>query len=194
MKSADTDRPTRDNVVAALWGAAEATCFFIVPDVWLTRVSLRSRKRGIVAALSSLGGALAGGIATYLWSARTESHESKRLLRKLPAISGAMIDRADTEIARVGNRGMLWGPLRGVPYKIYARAAGAQRKSLLSFIVWSLPARIPRFLLVVAGTRGLVALAGRFFRPETIKKLGPIIHLGFWIAFYSWYLRVVGRE
>ncbi|MDJ1370540.1 hypothetical protein [Gulosibacter molinativorax] len=182
------------SIIAAAWGAAEATCFFIVPDVWITRATIHSPKRGVAAAFAALGGALAGGVATFFWSQNTTPRESKRLLRKLPAISGDMIDKADAEVARVGNRGMLWGPLRGVPYKIYARAAGTQRQSFLGFLAWSVPARIPRFLLVVALSMGLIAGARKILPDGQTEKLAPRIHLGFWIAFYSWYLSVVGRE
>lgn len=183
-----------DRVISAAWGAAEATCFFIVPDVWITRAALKSPARGVAAAFSALAGALAGGVATYLWGRSTRGPESKRLLRKLPAISGKMIEKAEAEMSRVGNRGMLWGPLRGVPYKIYARTAGLQQRSFLGFLAWSVPARIPRFLLVVLGTMGLVAGARKVLPPGKTEQLAPIIHTGFWIAFYSWYLRVVGRE
>lgn len=185
---------TRDQVLSAAWGAAEATCFFIVPDVWITRVALRSPKGAFAAAGSALLGAVLGGVATYAWGKRTSRAQSNRLLRKLPAISGAMIDKAEDEMVKVGNRGMLWGPLRGVPYKIYARTAGMQGQSFAGFLAWSIPARIPRFLLVAAATVGLAAGARRFVSPTTLDKLTPSIHTIFWIAFYSWYLRVVGRE
>ncbi|MGO1543678.1 MAG: YqaA family protein [Gulosibacter sp.] len=184
----------RENLIAAAWGAAEATFFFIVPDVWITRVSLRSRKRGFATAMSALAGAVAGGIATYQWGKKIRPRESKRLLRKLPAISGEMIENAENDMQRTGNRGMLWGPFRGVPYKIFARTAGMQRLSFPSFVAWSIPARIPRFLLVVVATRGLVKLAGTFLPEAKVEKLAPTIHTVFWIAFYSWYMRVVGRE
>jgi len=36
-------------LVAALWGLAEATLFFIVPDVFLSLVALRDRRAALVA-------------------------------------------------------------------------------------------------------------------------------------------------
>ncbi|KAB1643420.1 hypothetical protein [Gulosibacter chungangensis] len=162
--------------------------------MWITRTALKSPRAGVAAAFSALAGALAGGIATYVWGRKTGRADSKRLLRKLPAISGQMIENAEAELSRVGNRGMLWGPLRGVPYKIYARASGLQKRSFMGFLAWSVPARIPRFLLVVLGTRGLLAGARKLLPKGKTEQLAPIIHPGFWILFYSWYLRVVGRE
>ena len=55
-------------LIAGIWGFAEATLFFIVPDVWLTLIAVR---RGLVPALAACGwalaGALAGGLAMYAW-------------------------------------------------------------------------------------------------------------------------------
>ncbi|GEM_PF-3959884 len=52
------------NRVALAWGFAEATLFFIVPDVWLTLVARERLRTGLIASLYSLAGALAGGTPT----------------------------------------------------------------------------------------------------------------------------------
>jgi hypothetical protein len=49
------------NGIAALWGLAEATLFFIVPDVWLTLITVWSPRKALIACLFALLGALAGG-------------------------------------------------------------------------------------------------------------------------------------
>jgi len=51
----------RDHAVAGLWGFAEATAFFVVPDVWLSAVALRNLPRGLTGAASATAGALVGG-------------------------------------------------------------------------------------------------------------------------------------
>ena len=53
----------RANAIASLWGFAEATVFFIVPDVLLSWLALRSPKSGLIACLFALLGALIGGSA-----------------------------------------------------------------------------------------------------------------------------------
>lgn len=185
---------TRDHLVAAAWGAAEATFFFIVPDVWLSRVALRSPRRARAASVSAVVGAIAGGLVARAWAARTPVPESAAAMRRLPAISRAMIDRVDGDVRRHGFRAVLAGPVRGVPYKLYARAAGVQRVPVPAFIGWSVPARLPRFLLVSALGDGLARL-GRRILPEGVSdRIAPTVHLIAWIAFYAWYLRVVGRE
>jgi hypothetical protein len=40
---------TQANAVAFLWGIAEATFFFIVPDVLLSWLALSSHRRGLIA-------------------------------------------------------------------------------------------------------------------------------------------------
>ena len=48
-------------ILAALWGFAESTLFFIVPDVLLTWLALSLPRRALRACYWALGGALAGG-------------------------------------------------------------------------------------------------------------------------------------
>jgi len=55
------------NAIAALWGFAEATLFFIVPDVWLTVIAVWSPRKAAMACLFALLGALAGGALMYGW-------------------------------------------------------------------------------------------------------------------------------
>lgn len=146
------------------------------------------------ASVSALIGALAGGALTYTWGRMRPAAETRRALRRLPAISGAMITRCEEDLDRRGTVAMLSGPLRGVPYKIYARTAGLQRRSPAEFAGWSIPARIPRFLLVSLLAAGITRLSTRLLGEDRTSRLAPGVHLLLWIAFYSWYLRVVGRE
>jgi hypothetical protein len=46
------------NCIAALWAFAEATLFFIVPDVWLSLAGRENLRRGLMACLNALVGAL----------------------------------------------------------------------------------------------------------------------------------------
>ena len=50
------------NLEAGLWGLAEATLFFIVPDVWLNLAGRRRLEAGLL-------GALIGGALIYFWGA-----------------------------------------------------------------------------------------------------------------------------
>ncbi|MFL0580458.1 hypothetical protein [Dietzia sp. 179-F 9C3 NHS] len=182
-----------DHLVAAAWGAAEATFFVVVPDVWISRVVLRSPRRGAATTVSALAGALAGGVVTHRWGARIPADSSARALAALPAISPTMVRKVEADLARDGHRTLMEGPTRGVPYKIYARSSGLHGMPLGGFLAWSVPARMARFLLVTAGTAGSMAV-GRRLVPRSIDRLAPAAHALAWTGFYLWFFRTVGRE
>lgn len=184
----------RDHLVAFGWGVAEGSFFFIVPDVWLSRVALHNPRRAVTTSCTAVAGALVGGLATYAWARKTPPVRSREVLRRLPAVSGAMIDRCERQVARSGNRAMLLGPLRGVPYKLYARAAGLWRTSLVGFVAWTPAARWPRFLLVVGLTVALRRVAQRWISRPTLDRVAPVAHAVGWTGFYAWFLATVGRE
>ncbi|WP_460743560.1 hypothetical protein [Mariniluteicoccus endophyticus] len=190
-----TDRTcVRDHAGAFAWGFAEATFFFLVPDVGLTRVAARRPRRAFVTVGSAVAGAVAGGLVTYDWARANDPARTRAALRRIPSISGAMVDRVDVEVTDGGLRAMVLGPLRGIPYKVYARSAGHRGLSPAAFAAWSVPARTPRFVLVVGLAAGLRALADRMVGRERAERLVTPTHAAFWIAFYAWYFRTVGRE
>ncbi|MFN8589813.1 MAG: hypothetical protein U0031_00035 [Thermomicrobiales bacterium] len=175
--------------VAFGWGLAEATAFFIVPDVWLGLITLFDRRGGARAVAWSVAGALLGGAIMYGAGAAFSPPATARFLDAIPAISPAMIDRVEQEMRAQGLASMLLGPLRGTPYKIYARTAGVQRQSLPAMLLWTIPARSARFLLIAA----LAAAYGAAMRRCTSHPawlLGPYFLT--WIVFYWFYFRTYG--
>src|SRR5687768_18406002 len=74
-------------VVALGWGFAEATFFFVVPDVWIGLLSLFSWRAGLRAVCSAVMGALFGGAITYGVGARLGRDRSAQLLAAVPASS-----------------------------------------------------------------------------------------------------------
>ncbi|MBD2765810.1 hypothetical protein IEE91_11545 [Kocuria sp. cx-455] len=182
----------RDYAVAAAWGFAEATAFFIVPDVWLSAVAMRSTKRGLQCVASATTGAVLGGAVTHLWGARTDAARSARALATLPAVSPAMVRRVENDYAANGYQSLLTGPLRGTPYKIYARTNGLLGRSLPRFLLWSVPARAPRFILVTAAIGGLDAL-GRKLLPNGPEWVRWSIFGAGWLGFYTWFFKTLGR-
>ncbi|WP_345311905.1 YqaA family protein [Kocuria gwangalliensis] len=182
----------RDHAVAAAWGFAEATAFFIVPDVWLSAVAMKSPKRGLTCVASATAGAVLGGALTHTWGATTGAARSARLLTKLPAVSAAMVRRVENDYATKGYRALLTGPLRGTPYKIYARTNGLLNRSLPRFLLWSVPARAPRFILVTAVMGGLGAL-GEKLLPNAPEWVRWSAFAAGWLGFYTWFFKTVGR-
>jgi len=183
----------QEHGIAGAWGFAEATFFFVVPDVWTSWVGLRHPKRAVGTTFSALGGAMAGGAVTYCWGRRVTADSSRRALAKVPAVTDAMISDVEQEMARSGPAALLRGPTRGVPYKLYARAAGLQRTSLAAFLLWSIPGRMIRFLAVTAGVSGIAALGRRWFPGMSERRISMVFWLC-WGAFYSVFIPLKSRR
>ena len=139
--------------IAAAWGLAEATLFFIVPDVLLTWLA-GFRPRLVWRALAAcLGGALLGGLLMYV--AASHSPERMRaLLELVPAINADFIAATGAALQDQYGSQMLRAGFSGVPYKILAVESAAQGQSLAMFLGWSVPARLSRWILVVLLARG----------------------------------------
>lgn len=182
-----------DHSVAAGWGFAEATFFFVVPDVWTSWVGLRRPRRALTCCLSALGGAMAGGTVTYLWSRRMPERTTRRWMAKVPAVSEQMVVEVEAELQHEGHRSLMRGPTRGVPYKLYARASGLQGRSLVSFLAWSVPARLLRFAAVTLLASGAAAAAHRA-APRLPEPAVSMVFAGCWSAFYLWFFRTFSRR
>ncbi len=157
--------------VAFLWGVAEATLFFIVPDVLLSAIGLkRGARAGAVASACAALGAGAGGAAMFLWSAH-DAAGARAVVLAVPAVSEAMAADAARAMAEHGwFAATLAGPLSFTPFKLYAILAPEAGASAAGFALASVAARLPRFLLVssrrivaaraVGGEAAVVALRG----------------------------------
>ncbi len=132
--------------IVALWGFAEATLFFVVPDVAISFLALRCRKIALFACLWAFAGALAGGAVMYSWG-RGASAMAEAVLEKVPGVNRAMVVRVRGELEETGAGAVALGPLRTTPYKIYAVEAGSLGTSPLAVLAASVPSRLLRFLL-----------------------------------------------
>lgn len=165
-----------------VWGLAEATFFFIVPDVFITRLALQNFNRALVACGAAVAGALVGG--TILWSL-SEIEFGSRLLRaflSLPGINRDLVANVGQAVSEQGAVALFPGMLRGQPYKLFAVHAGVQEISLPLFLGISFVARLGRFLLtaVVAWS---CARALRRHPPRVLFRLHALV----WVAFYLVY-------
>lgn len=175
------------NALALLWGFAEATLFFIVPDVWLSAIAVwRGRRAALLATAWTVAGAVIGGGLIHGWAARDQAAVIA-LIDRLPAISPAMIAGVGDALDRLGVGAMAIGALSGVPYKIYAAMAPAAGVSLLTFLAMSLPARAIRFLLVAVVADWLNRLLARRL---ALRWRFTILSL-IWAVFYGTYFLVM---
>jgi membrane protein YqaA with SNARE-associated domain len=171
---------------AFLWGLAEATLFFIVPDVLLSAVALRERARALRLCFWALGGAMAGGLGMYQWG-RHDPIQVADALARVPAVNEAMIERVGADLDRLGSLATFLGPLTGTPYKIYAALSPEAGVSLLAFLLVSIPARLIRFVLVA----WLTALVARTLLRDWSHRARLALLLGLWTTFYAAYFLLV---
>lgn len=178
-------------VIGFAWGLAEGTLFFIVPDVWIGWVALVARRAAWTVLAFTLAGALLGGALTYTVAAAAAPKTSASILDGVPTVDRDAIRRVSGEMEEHGPRSVVYGPLRmGTPYKLYARAAGVQDESPAAFLLWSIPARLERFLplTVLAILAGLLLRRSIAARPRAALSL----YAAAWVAFYAVYVVRIG--
>lgn len=128
-----------------VWGMAEASFFFIVPDVLLSAYAIRSGRLALSALAGSLAGACLGGGAMFLW-AQGAPAAATAAVDAVPFIPQRLFGFAAELSAAHGGLGILIGSLSGVPYKIFAVQA-PDTLSLGGFLAWTLPGRAFRCVL-----------------------------------------------
>lgn len=173
--------------IVAGWSTAEAILWFIVADVPISWIAVRSGTRaGLLAALVAAGSAMLGGAVTFLWAAHDPAFLA-RLFDALPAISSGLMAEVQQSWRTHGFLGMLAGSFGGTPYKLFAAAAGQQGSALVPFLFASFAARFPRFLLVAAVSGGISHLLSR--RLSVRARLAVLLTV--WTLFYAWYFSVM---
>jgi membrane protein YqaA with SNARE-associated domain len=173
-------------VLAALvWGLAEATLFFVVPDVLLTFMALEDRRAAVLASGAAVVGALAGGLVMYAMGA-ADPEAAVALLDAVPAISPDMIERVRSSLSASGLMALFLGPLTGTPYKIYAAISGSLGVGLWPFLLVSVPARGVRFVALAFVTSW--ASRGPFAAWPRGRKWLVLALL--WAVFYAGYFAV----
>jgi membrane protein YqaA with SNARE-associated domain len=171
-----------------IWGFAEATAFFIVPDVYLGLVTLLNWRRGMGAVLAAVTGALAGGTLMY-FVAQADPQGVIDFLGQIPLISSDMIKATGERLRSGGLMGMLNDPLRGVPFKVYAAQAGTLGLPILSFLLMTIPARLARFLPAVLVCSAFGVRARTFVEERThLMLLG---YTAVWTVIYLAYFLLV---
>ncbi len=98
------------DIAAFIWGVAEATLFFFVPDVLLSYIGLkRGVKPAVRASLIAAAGASLGGVMMYLWST-SDPATAREAVLAVPSISEAMAARASGDGRQLVPRNFSWAP------------------------------------------------------------------------------------
>jgi len=174
--------------ISLLWAFSEATFFFVVPDVWLTYTSLTSLKKGFKNVIYALIGALFGGTLMYILGWHDITRISN-LLAKIPLVDLSIINEVKESIQSDGVSAMFVGPLKGIPYKIYASFAGALSMNYFIFILISVFARGIRFSLTILITN---LFFRTFLNTITLKKKRIILAF-IWLIIYIIYFLLMKK-
>lgn len=172
-------------ILSFLWGLAEATFFFLVPDIIITFLALHSYKAGFLACLVALIGAMTGGAFMYLWGEKDQI-KARQFLLRIPAIQSKMLKEVEKSIVDKTILAMILGPTRGIPYKIYAVIAPKLNISLLTFLIVSIPARALRFVFASI-TASFLAITVPQMLPDFALYVGWAI---VWIVIYTIYFSI----
>jgi membrane protein YqaA with SNARE-associated domain len=170
------------DLTAFLWGVAEATLFFIVPDVAISVIALDGTNAGLRASVFALIGALLGGTVMYYWG-RSNLKMVVGIFHRLPAIRPVDVERVRAAMIRTGVRAILIGPLLGIPYKIYAAHAHLTT-SITNFLLVSIPARMVRFVLVALATPYLMEKIAPTASYETRLYILVLVTAAFYLAYF----------
>lgn len=175
-------------VLAAAWGFAEATLFFVVPDVLLTW--LAGFRPGLAwrAVVACLVGALVGGALMFVLA--LESPEAVRAwVAAVPAISEAFMASTAAALREDFGPAMLRAGFTGVPYKVLAVESGADGPSFAAFLALSVPARLSRWVLLVLVAQGVAAFVrARVREPDRVLRTS---WAGGWGLVYAVYFSVM---
>ena len=167
-------------VLALAWGFAEGTLFFILPDVPLSLVALMRPRRALIHLTAILGGAVVAGAVMFTWS--SQGPNAQAAVGRVVLVSPRMFERAELDYEKFGVWAAVVGPLRGIPYKVYAVEA-PEHSSLGRFLLITIPARAWRLLIVWIGSSAL----GLLLRKGRLTSWAPPIHVAFWTAVYIVY-------
>ena len=174
-------------LAAGLWGYAEATRFWLIPDILLGWITL-NRPRSIVSSvIAATVGAVIGGVRMH-----EHAGEEHTRLTEIPGINEAMLLDAHERFASRGWVAVVRAPIDGIPYKVYATESGLAERPLAELIAWTPPARLWRFLLTAAGA----AIIGRVFSRSVRRSEGLWFAgtLGFWVFVYIRYFARLRRR
>jgi hypothetical protein len=171
-------------LIGLLWGYGEGTVFFLVPDLWITWVTLFAPWSGLMAWLASIARSL-GAVLTLHGLSATPGLDPLGWIVRIPGIGEGMIAAVE---ARLAANGLPWTPwliAGGIPLKVYAGVAFRQGLPLGDVLLWTLFARIvriaPTFLVVLVVRR----LAAGTIDRRPVRWTALLV--GCWSLFYLAY-------
>jgi len=169
--------------VAFLWGFAEGTFFFVVPDVAIALVALLQPRRAWRHIVAAIAGSLIGGALLFNWAVH-DPQLAKLDIASVPFVTRHMFAQVQDSFVKHGIGAVFLGPLSGIPYKIFAVEAPAYI-SRTAFLWATIPARAERFVAVwlFFGALGALLRSTGRWKPSQLV----LLHSCLWIVFYAFY-------
>ena len=170
--------------IVAGWSAAEAAIFFIVADVPISWIAVRSgTKAALLAAIVAALASVAGAAAMLFWAGH-DATGAAATMAALPGIDPALIVEAASAY-HGGPLALLAGSFSGTPFKLFALEAA--REHSIAFLLLAPLVRLPRFLAIALFVGGISRLLERSMTGR--QRLSLLLVL--WVAFYAWYFSVM---
>lgn len=170
--------------IVAGWSAAEAAIFFLVADVPISWIAVRSGiKAALLAAVIAAFASVIGVLAVLIWAGQDPAHAAA-LMAALPGIDWPLEVRA-AGIFHEGPMAMLAASFGGVPIKLFALEAA--KGGGLPLLLLAPLLRLPRFAAVAIFTGTISEFLSRWMGIKA--RLALLATL--WAAFYAFYWSVM---
>jgi membrane protein YqaA with SNARE-associated domain len=176
------ERLSRAISISTIWGFAEATLFFVVPDVWVGWIAMRRPRRVVAMWLAASAGGILG--AAILHIAVRSGWDPDRRFRSLPGVQAGDIEDVREAIAADPTRAFAMGAVTGVPVKIYVAEAARAGLPLSRTVALVALNRVPRI-----GVSGLVGVTIGALAPRVGlgRPVTAVLYIVGWFLFYAWY-------
>jgi hypothetical protein len=176
-------------LIGAVWGFAESTLFFIVPDVWLGFVAIFARRWAGAVLVAAIVGAVIGSVALWYWSLAS-GPVVYRLLLELPGLNEVDLMQARGALVSQGAPAIAFAWLQAVPIKVYVHEAalvGVPLADVLANVAFN---RFVRLGLVVA----VAAAAGRVLETPIRARaaVSVVAYVVLWLGLYAAYYALHG--
>lgn len=173
--------------VGLVWGFAEATLFFIIPDVVITWAALGSVRHGVKMLAAASIGALVGGLLMY-GLATWQPESARAAVDAVPFVRHAMFDTVASAYGEWGPAALLHAPGNGIPFKVYAVLAPPVVRPG-TFAVLTVPARLERFAIGWLLSTAIGWALRRWIRAHPLAI--TVMFWSCWIAGYALYWSLI---
>lgn len=130
------------NYLIFTWAAAEAICWFVIPEFLLLLVIfLKVRNKIKLLAFDILGTTVGTVLGLIL------SLYLKIDLTRVPYITQNMINQVQAWYGGLGSLALLYQPFSGVPYKVFVLTAYGSHLNLVWFLILAIAVRLARYYI-----------------------------------------------